>query len=386
MMETVVRLNELVGKKPHMTDRDSREAAVLLLELYSYARDKEMIADFIMNLKPAVCLYFFEKAAETMEIEEIESLQAAVCGTEAYKKNTNRAGTIRGFIFAAVLAERDTAIARAVLMRTLADAEKDGKFSEAVVKSFKTNVLAYYGMEAIEALGDKEWENPEMRDRFARFMQTVGSSDAMAVRGKKSQEPIKTTRPLKTIAGKAESESRTNLAPTVNTHPEAALSPADEKAHSLTAEILKTLESSAREARILLGTLNESNGAIANLRQQITERDSRISELSSALSERDGEIDCLRQDKINAEQTISDKDARISDLREQLRLSMQMDNISQNQELITLKSNLANSLKMEYADYLNSKDSECNSDNYAALIGSLTRIFKTLHRLGITIG
>jgi hypothetical protein len=82
---------------------------------------------------------------------------------------------------------------------------------------------------------------------------------------------------------------------------------------------------------------------------------------------------------------VRENEVRVIDLSERLKNSLQMDNISQNQELITLKTNLQNSLKVEYADYLVSKDSDCNPDTYGALIGSLTRTFKILRRFGITI-
>ena len=93
----------------------------------------------------------------------------------------------------------------------------------------------------------------------------------------------------------------------------------------------------------------------------------------------------MRRKLDESQQLMRDNEARIDDLSGRLKNSLQMDNISQNQELITLKTNLQNSLKVEYADYIVSKDSECNPDTYGALIGSLSRIFKTLRRFGIVI-
>ena len=77
----------------------------------------------------------------------------------------------------------------------------------------------------------------------------------------------------------------------------------------------------------------------------------------------------LRSELEKMQHENSKQNEKITDLTERLKSSMQMDMISQSQELITLKADLANSLKLEYADYLN----------------SLTRIFRTLRRFGIMI-
>jgi septal ring factor EnvC (AmiA/AmiB activator) len=153
----------------------------------------------------------------------------------------------------------------------------------------------------------------------------------------------------------------------------------------LAGELIKTLSSASKEAAILAKSLSDTNGTIALFRKDIANRDSQIAELSSTISMRERTIEELER-KLNGErQTVREKDDRISDLSERLKNSLQMDNISQNQELITLKANLQNSLKVEYSDYLASKEVECNPDTYGALLGSLARIFRTLRRYGVII-
>lgn len=390
MTELIARLDELTQRASKISDGQSQEAASLLLPLYSETGDKVRTADFLMKFKATVCLCFFERAVAAIEPERIESLHMAICATESYKRNANHASTTRGFIIAAVLIKYGQNIARAVLMRTLADVEKDGKFSDTVIEHFKRNVVDYCGLDAITKLNEREWKKPEIRNRFNRFMQAANESMVTVIstptNDSKTIVEVSTNTPIATVT----SQER----PTVECEPKAAapvagtpptVLKADDKSTTLTAELLKILESSNREAQKLLQTLNESNGTIAILRGQVSDRDAHITGLAVELHERDRQIDGL-QSKVDKEKCLCDEQqSKIADLTERLKTSMQMDSISQNQELVTLKSDLANSLKLEYADYLNDKDSECNPDTFGAFRSSLTRIFKTLRRFGIMI-
>jgi chromosome segregation ATPase len=150
-------------------------------------------------------------------------------------------------------------------------------------------------------------------------------------------------------------------------------------------ELLSILTSASKEAATLLQSISGNNGTISLLRKDIASRDTKITELSSIISERDHERTELQRKITDVQNVLHDKENSVSDLSERLKTAMQMDNISQNQELLTLKTNLQNGLKVEYSDYLASKDVECNPDSYGALLGSLARIFKTLRRFGIII-
>jgi uncharacterized coiled-coil protein SlyX len=257
-------------------------------------------------------------------------------------------------------------------MRTLADVEKNGRFSEAVINSFKQYVIAYCGgIDSIKALGEKEWNKSDSRNLFIRFMDSVDNSIVTIIPGESksvhSETPMVSAKP-------AQSLEPTTSSPILN-----------DIAISLTEGLLKSLSSASKEAAILLKSLSDSNGTIALLRNDIESRDYRISELSSVISERNRDIAALQRNLEESQRTTRENESQIADLSERLKTSLQMDNISQNQELITLKTNLQNSLKVEYADYLSDNGSECNPDTYGALLGSLARIFKTLRRFGIII-
>jgi len=373
-----MRLDELLGRASKLTDAQAKEAATLLLSFYTEKQEKTNVADCLMKFKSTVCLFFFEAAITTLDPEtQIQSLHLAICSTEAYKKNANHAATSRGFIITAVLIKNGVNIARSVLMQTLADVEKDGKFSDAVINNFKQNVVDYCGsLDHIKMLGDKDWDKPDSRRRFMRFMEEVNNSIVTVISPPESKKDViistTTTSPLP-------------ISPTP--HNEQQIIPVSESnvAKGIADELLKTLINASKEAALLFQSLSDSNGTIALLRKDVASRDARIEEFSKTIRKNNEIIDDLHRKLDESKKVIRDNEAHIDDLSGRLKNSLQMDNISQNQELITLRTNLQNSLKIEYADYLVSKDSECNPDTYGALIGSLSRIFKTLRRFGIII-
>jgi len=80
---------------------------------------------------------------------------------------------------------------------------------------------------------------------------------------------------------------------------------------------------------------------------------------------------------------LAEKDMQIEDLTQRLRTSLEMDNISKNQELITLKNDISEALKLDYADYAKSTNLPYNEDLFEMYRSTLKRIFKLLKRFGI---
>ena len=275
-MDTMVRLDELLGRASKISDGQAIEAATLLLSFYSETQDKAKVANYLMKFKWTVCLSFFEAAIKTLDPDtQIQSLHAAICSTDAYRNNKNHVATSRGFIITAILIKNRISFARAVLMRTLADVEKDGKFSETVINNFKQYVVEYCGgIDSIKVLGDKEWKNKETHNRFVRFLQNYSNSIVTIISPPKTQDGCDV--------------SITPTAPSVSASPlpteekrVAFFSENDVVANvvSLAEGILKVLSNASTEANILLKSLSDKNGTIALLRKDISDRDSRIEEL-----------------------------------------------------------------------------------------------------------
>jgi chromosome segregation ATPase len=164
---------------------------------------------------------------------------------------------------------------------------------------------------------------------------------------------------------------------------DAPTAPLPDDTKRLVEELIAMLTTAKNEAAELLEALRSGNGTITMLRTQVADRDTQIKRMETTISERDESIAEQRRETARVEQALHDTEARVSDLTERLKVALQADSITQSQELATLKANLHNSLKTEYSDYLEIRDAECNTDNYTALIGSLSNIFKTLRGYGI---
>jgi len=350
-VEALVNLERFLKKPSKLSDVQANEASTNLIELFKTEQSKLKIAQYLMVLKPLVCQLFFEKAIKMLNAEEIESLHTTLCSTDLYKKNVNHSGVTRGFLIAAVLIKAGHRMGRSVFMKTLLDAERDGKFSEAVVKLFRANVFEYCGgINLISGLENGKWNNPKTKDRFDRFMRTIRSGNDPVV-----NDPVVTPQDvLKEI----------------------------EKTHS---KLNSDLKESNREVQVLLAALREYNRPILDLQQEMLRRDAQISGLKNLLKAKEGEINTLQFEAQEKERMLSERLVEIDDLKERLKFSLKMDSISHNQELISLKNDLAKSLKIEYTDFIANRDVDCNADSFEAYRGSLIRIFRILRRLGIAI-
>lgn len=378
-MDAIAQLNKFLLKASKITDEQSKEAAMHLLSFYLKTKDDAKVAEYLMKFKQTVCMYFFEEAVKTLESEvQLQSIHSAMCETEDYKKNVNHVATTRGFIISGVLIKNKVSIARTVLMNTIAAVEKDSKFSDTVVNKFKQNVLENNVLlKSIDDLNNKPWENKENMKRFLNFMETVRNNLFPCISFREAEDtasvqPTSITTEI-SVNSKSKEKLKVESIPTIDITVD------------LAAELIKKLSIASKEASILIQSLSDANGTIDLLQKDIMNRDSRIAEFSAELNEKNRTITDLQRKLNERQQLVQECEGRIADLSERLKNSLQMDIISQNQELITLRTNLQNSLKVEYADYLVSKDGECNSDTYGALIGSLARIFKTLRRYGIII-
>ena len=76
---------------------------------------------------------------------------------------------------------------------------------------------------------------------------------------------------------------------------------------------------------------------------------------------------------------------KVDELTERLRTSLQMNDVSKNQELLTLKSEISKAVKLDFADFERSKDKGHSKDLFKVYKSMLARIFKQLKRLDIPL-
>jgi len=382
-MDIVARLDELAKRASKISDTGTKEATKLLLDFFSSNGDVASTADYIMKLKDTVCLDFFEYALSDTSTERIKTLHESVRATSSYKQKGSQAGARRGFTIAAVLIKHRHEYALEALVKTLADVERDGKFSDTIVNYYKKIVINYCGADSVKALANQDWDKVSDRNRFDRIMRAVDSSIVRIISAPKSDGNTN----MKSPSGSPMTTLPSPIIQTSTNEPYVAQDSRkiDSGTIALASELLTTLVKSSHEAQSLHHTLVESNGTITLLREQVSNRDSQIYQKTAELRERDRQISDLHSDCEEAKRVYEDQKARIAELTEQLRTTIHMGEISQNQELFTLKTDIANSLKLEYFDYLKDKDAECDPDKFEAFRNSLHRVFRKLKRFGIVI-
>ena len=338
-MDKIIRqLDELASKK-EITEAQSRNAVQPLFQLYTEMDNKEKIAEYLMKFRSVACLLFFEKLISmNKELSEIKSLHKAIRETDTYKGNINHVSTYRAFGILAVIIKYKHEYAQEAISITLSDI----KTSETVVKHFKKHVIDYCGLDAVQKLMEQDWENPAARNRLNDLLQQAVSNNSTTI----VHAPTTVKLP--------------------DSEPQAVVSCVEE---------LKPLEVAIKK---LIDMAEAPLGTVDSLKKQLSERDERISTLKAQIASHDVHVSEL-------EEQLQEREERINSLTEQLKTSMQMDTISQNQELATLKKELAKALSLEYGDYLSDKDKSCNPTTFEGFVGSLKNIFKTLQRYGIII-
>jgi len=117
---------------------------------------------------------------------------------------------------------------------------------------------------------------------------------------------------------------------------------------------------------------------------QVQKKDAEIAAAQAMLREKEKQLSTASLELKKSKDELSSSEAQVSDLTDRLRTSLNMDEISKNQELVTLKNDISEALKLDYSDFMGTKSSECSQDLFEAYRSTLTRIFKLLKRFGIT--
>ena len=99
--------------------------------------------------------------------------------------------------------------------------------------------------------------------------------------------------------------------------------------------------------------------------------------LPETMAQKDAEIARLRNE-------LAAKQAEIESLTDRLRTALKMDDITKNQALMTLKHDISWRLRLDYADYIATKEEPYCEGLYGHYRSMLSRIFQVLRIKGIT--
>jgi len=374
-METEIlksRLDELVTKKK-LNKSFISEAVQHLFGLSEAPSGEVDVAKYLCALDQAVCQDFFEQAAKSLSDSRIESICTALRENEEYRKNAGYKGTARGFLAAATLIRTQNPFGMVVLMNTVRDAENKGSLSDKALSLFYDKVIQPCSVPSLNHLSEHRLDQVQQE----KLRKIIEQSQQHSV--KRGSNAVK-SRQAESVEM---AEVWQNLSPPSDLNP---MMQVDQKVKT----ILDTVHQVHDELNILLRTIvntNETSEAsvmrkqIEELKEQLKERETGMEQRCTQLD--DNRISSLQANILEREKAIADRDAAIEDLKKRLSATLALDASANNQELITLRTDIANALESDYQYYQKSKGMVCTPDQYEAFSGSLNRIFRSLKRLGI---
>ena len=335
-----------LAKKSKLTDIQRYECTKHLWGYLSSDGDVNQLAEYLVRFDKIINIRFFTEYINKMSPEQFQDIHQAMRQTDVYKNNVKYTGTMRGFICYAMAEKENNIYAEQIFIQSIIDVAKSQQYPDTLIKCFKENVEKILGIEKTRALMDK----------YSHSEVIINFLNAIYYKIYPANNPLIP-------------KPNENIKPTIDYSPVTAT---DGQANKLYIDI-KTIHYEVNE---IINALKVENGTIAFLRKEVLQLKTEISSLQDKIKDKNNELKKYHED-------ITKKDDEIKTLNEKLVLSMQMDLIAQNQEILTLKNSLIKTLKLEYDDLLNLKNLECSKDNYNLLISCLEQVFLKLKRFDI---
>jgi hypothetical protein len=241
--------------------------------------------------------------------------------------------------------------------------EKSGVISDGCLNTFNRLSKQNDSLPVVLNLFDQiESGNVESSDYsrglFARFLKAIESSEVKII---SNESPIVNATPVdipKTPIVEANTEDR---------------APDD----TIALQVLRGIEKSQVEILSSLRMLSENKSSIESLANSLNIKETELGVLRNNVAQKERQNESLISE-------IAEMKKKNDDMTERLRTALQMDGISKSQELTTLKNDISEALKLEYADYTKSRERPCDEDLFEAYRATLSRIFKVLRRFGIS--
>lgn len=379
-MEAIKELEDVLAKTAKNTSNENRKRAVEALSvMFAETNDPKQVAEYLIKLHYSVCQAFLEEFCSSASDESISAIAEALVSNEQFMKgNPNNIMYPKGLSAVLALASKEKYQSSfLVLLRILSQSEKSDGFSDGCVNNFRKLVVDKGGLPLILALFEQVTNDAVVckeceQRRFARFLKAMDDKTIVT-----TKEEVSTSAQNSELIEQPSSGS--GQLGNIDSAPE----PKSTKKYD-SAEMVSKIEKTQQDILASIRRLADNRSSIDSLAATLACRDDELNSLRTAVSEKEHHVVSLVSEVAVKEKQLSEAKGQIEDLTQRLRASLQMDNISKSQELITLKNDISEALKLDYADYTKSKDSPYSEDLFEAYRSTLTRIFKLLKRFGIT--
>ena len=403
MQDTLLELENLKKKESKIGQQDAKDAANLIMNIYKDTKDISLLVNTLVDFHYSVSKCFFTKFYSLFNEED--TLQAVVnelIKIQKSKKSNSTRIINNAFSMIGIYVNQNSKLPSVtkIFNYLLFLTEKENGFSKQTLEKFNRQVIScckndFLNID-IAMLKDIE------RKRIYRFIIALSDAQMLSLEDKQVVEWIEKngftlpkTVPIKMVPisdGIQEVLKNDSKKKDIVSEPQKANESKKEnkkennkenKPSDTEINLMNTLTKAQNVAESISKVLNEDLGTINQLKSQINAKDKELTILTDNLKKQGEKILNLNSLITKKERMLQEDSTKIQDLTERLKSSLQMDSVSNNQKLITLKKDIANNLQLEYEDFQESLSSKYSEDEFEANRATLSRIFRTLKRLSI---
>ena len=376
-LENVLEKSKSGGK---ILDVDKKKAVDALLRLCSGNNNPAIGVGYLLKLQYKLYQSLLEGFCDSAADEDVLRIATELVNNEEFNKKSNVNNIMYTKGLTAVTAFETKGKHQAaflVLSRILSHFGDSNEFSAGFINSFKKRIIEQNKLYLIKELykqveiGNVACEEVEQK-RLAGLLNVVEKSDTVIEKAKIPAAQQNDNPPPDVILKSVQ-------------HPKINLTENQEFI-----EFSNGMESLSKIAK----TQQDILDAILRLREDQLNNETR----DAALAQRDAELSAVRFEIAEKERhtahlmsEIKTKDKQLAemkrqseDLTERLQASFHMDEITRNQDLNKLKNDISEALKIDYTDFITSKEKSYSEDLFGAYRSTLNRIFKILIKFGIT--
>ncbi|WP_294134631.1 hypothetical protein [uncultured Clostridium sp.] len=381
MEKSIERMNELIQKKTKLSNSHSIEAAEIIFNLYKSDNNLESSIENLYHFHYSVIGIYVNRYYDDFNIQEKENFIKAFVENSKFKENIANSSILKGFsILQEMLKLNENDKNIYYLFNNISSvAEKKGQYNSSVKGAFY-EFLSEVGDEFLNLNFDIMSE--QERKRMLRYIDAtienssnISCEQSMLRLGEKYS--YKFTNKIDNESIKEENRKDEED----NTEYKNDLQKS--YASNELINLVSLLENANEEANKLFKNIFERNLTIKSLEQQITLKEREINEVKLQIRNEKDKSTYLTTKIEELKAELNSSNLEIDNLKGRLKIAFNIDDVKKNQEIITLKTDISTALKLQYEDFNEHKEEECNEDNYEALKVTLNQVFRTLKRYGI---
>lgn len=383
-MDEIKMLEDILEKKTKELSKKDREDVVeALSQLAIKNHDYDEILRYLYKFHYSVSGDFFDKLSKVVVDEKVLNMVEAMISSSQFKADRTYYKELSAML--ALATKGKYQISFSILSGILKKSDKGGFFADGCLKNFKSLIVDKNGMQYIEKIYEgiekreiKYAELDKMRlDRFLKTIEDQNNLNNNKARKIQQNEIVEKEEnqhkksPKESIVDENDIKKKDSLE-------ENTFFKVDD-----TESAIKRIDKAQKEILVKMQVLTENRLCIEALTAALAQRDEEMLLMNRRIAERENKILSLINEDKEKEIELTNQKQQIDDLTERLRKSMQMDDISKKQEMLTLKNDISEALKLDYEDFVKSKEKPYEEDLFEAYRSTLSRIFKLLKRFGI---